>query len=132
MIRFITMLVILIVALVVMVVYAGQNSQTITVSLFENHWKGVAAWVPVAVAAAGVAALFLLYLLIAGTTNRVTHATLRRRVNDLEGRANRRNEESERLRDRNTAAEARTEDTGATAVRDHGERPVSPADPQPK
>jgi uncharacterized integral membrane protein len=145
--RFLGLLIILVIALVVLVVFAGQNNQAITVALFQYRWQGVAAWVPVAVAAAGVAVLFLLYLLLAATTGSFQRASMRRRINDLEGRVAR-YEDERRVRERGGVGQqpgavqapetesrqrvtsARTDETPDERTT-AGERPVAPMQDQP-
>jgi uncharacterized integral membrane protein len=93
-------LVLLVLALVLLVVYAAQNTASDTVYLWQYHWSGVPRWLPAAVAAAVIALLFFLYMGIAGTSSRLERGRLRGRVRRLEEELGGHREENERLRGR--------------------------------
>ncbi len=58
--------VLLIVALAAIAVFAAQNTGVMDVTLWQYHWAGIPQWLPVIAAAVGIAALFLLYMALAG------------------------------------------------------------------
>ena len=114
-------LVLLVLALVVLIVYAAQNGASDTVYLWQYHWSGVPRWLPAAVSAAVVALLFVLYNLIAGTGSRLERGRLRGRVRRLEEELAGHRDENERLRGRMGELEG--------SSRAAGERPVAPDEP---
>jgi uncharacterized integral membrane protein len=121
-------LLLLIVAGVVVAVYAAQNTATHDVTLWQWHWSAVPDWVPVVLTAAVIGALFLLYMLYSGMVHGVRVGSMRRRVSTREAAINDMREENQRLREENTRVrgELRGMDRGVAATRDETPRePVS-------
>jgi hypothetical protein len=131
-------LLLLIVAYVLVGVYAYQNTWTHDMWVFNWHWTGVSAWWPVVLAAVGIGALFLLYMIYAGAVHGVRYGSIRRRVlthestiGDLRRDNTRLREENARLRGelRGVTTAPGTMPAGTTAVpaRDDAARDGAPA-----
>jgi hypothetical protein len=94
-------LVLLILAMLVVGLYAAQNTAPHDVTLWNYHWSGVADWVPVVIAAGVVAALLLLYMVYASLRTGLRHSALRRRITTHEATIGDLRLENQRLREEN-------------------------------
>src|SRR3981189_2939809 len=97
----IVFLILLIIAAAVVGVYATGNTGTHDVTLWQWQWSAVPDWVPVLVAAAVVAGLFVLYMLYSGLVHGVRIGSMRRRVTTRESALNDLRLENQRLREEN-------------------------------
>jgi uncharacterized integral membrane protein len=91
----------LIIAAALVGVYATGNTGTHDVTLWQWHWSAVPDWLPVMVAAAAVAGLFLLYMLYSGVVHGVRVGSMRRRVTTRESAISDLRRENQRLREEN-------------------------------
>ena len=82
-------------------IYASENTSTQSITFLQWHWSGVADWIPVVVAAAVIAALFLLYVIYSGMVHGVRLGSMRRRVSTREQAITDMREENQRLREEN-------------------------------
>ena len=122
-------LLLLIVAGVVVALYAAQNTASHDVTLLQWHWSAVPDWVPVVVAAAVIGGLFLLYMIYSGMVHGVRVGSMRRRVSTREAAINDMRAENQRLREENARvrSELRGMDRGVAATRDETRREPVPA-----
>jgi uncharacterized integral membrane protein len=97
----IVFLILLIIAAAVVGVYATGNTGTHDVTLWQWHWSAVPDWLPVMVAAAAIAGLFLLYMLYSGLVHGVRVGSMRRRVTTRESAINDLRRENQRLHEEN-------------------------------
>jgi len=118
----IVFLILLIIAAAVGGVYAIGNTGAHDVTLWQWHWSAVPDWVPVMVAAAVIAGLFLLYMLYSGLVHGLRVGSMRRRVTTRESTINDLRRENQRLREENARvrSELRGMDHGVAAASDHG------------
>jgi uncharacterized integral membrane protein len=100
------LLILLMIALVLLGVFAAQNGSTEQVNLLTLHWSGVPQWLPPVVAGGGVAVLLTLYMLYAGGRHGVRQRGLKGRIGKHESRISELQTENERLRQE--VAELRT------------------------
>jgi len=125
-------LLLLIVAGAIVALYAGQNTATHDVTLWQWHWSAVPDWVPVVLTAAVIAGLFLLYMLYSGVVHGVRVGSMRRRVTTRDSALDDLSHENQRLREEN--ARLRSElsgmdrgvpaaDRGTVAESTAGDRP---------
>src|SRR5260370_41500964 len=77
-------LILLILAAAVVGVYAVGNTGTHDVTFWQWHWSAVPDWLPVLVAAAVIAGLFVLYMLYSGLVHGVRVGSMRRRATTRE------------------------------------------------
>jgi hypothetical protein len=121
-------LILLVIAAAVVGVYATGNTGTHDVTLWQWHWSAIPDWVPVMVAAAVIAGLFLLYMLYSGLVHGVRVGSMRRRVTTRESTITDLRRENQRLREENARvrSELRGTDRGVAAVTSEGE--AMPAD----
>jgi len=127
-------LLLLIVAGAGVALFATQNTASHDVTLWQWHWSAVPDWVPVVLAAAVVAALFLLYMLYSGVVHGVRVGSMRRRVSTRESALTDLRRENQRLREENARvrSELRGMDRGVAATDRGGMAPVSgDGSPQP-
>src|ERR1700704_6607836 len=94
-------LILLIIAAAVVGVYATGNTGAHDVTLWQWHWSAVPDWVPVVVAAAVIAGLFLLYMLYSGLVHGVRVGSMRRRVTTRESAITDLRRDNQRLREEN-------------------------------
>ncbi len=115
-------LILLLIAAAVVGVYAIGNTGAHDVTLWQWHWSAVPDWVPVMVAAAVIAGLFLLYMLYSGLVHGVRVGSMRRRVTTRESTISDLRRENQRLREENARvrSELRGIDRGVAAASDHG------------
>lgn len=104
-------LVLLILAMAGLGLYAAQNTGTHTVTLWNYHWTGVADWVPVVVAAGAVVALFLVYMIYAGTRSGLRQGALRHRITTHEAAITDLRKENQRLREENARLKSQLQGT---------------------
>jgi uncharacterized integral membrane protein len=111
-------LLLLIVAGLAVALYAGQNTATHDVTLWQWHWSAVPDWLPVVLTAAVVGGLFLLYMLYSGVVHGVRVGSMRRRVTTRESALTDLRRENQRLREENARAksELRGMDRGVAAA----------------
>jgi hypothetical protein len=114
----IVFLIVLILAMVVIGLYAAQNTGTHDITLWNTHWTGVADWVPVVLAAGVVVVLFVLYTIYAGARTSIRHGALRRRITTHESTISELRKENQRLREDNARLKSQL----------HGQ-PMAPAQP---
>jgi cell division protein FtsB len=119
-------LLLLIAALALVGVYAGQNPGTQDVNFLNLHFHAVANWLPVVAAAAAVALLFILYMLYSGAVHAARTGSLRRRVTTHESAIADLRKENQRLREENARmrSEMRGVDRGAATVNDRDTKPA--------
>ncbi|MEO9008322.1 MAG: hypothetical protein ABI401_14565 [Candidatus Dormibacter sp.] len=119
-------LLLLIAALALVGVYAAQNPGTQDVTFLNLHFHLVANWVPVVVAAAAVAVLFILYMLYAGAMHGARTGSLRRRISTHESTVADLRKENQGLREENARmrSETRGVDRGAATVNDRDTMPA--------
>jgi hypothetical protein len=115
-------LILLIIAAAVVGVYATGNTGAHDITLWQWHWSAVPDWVPVMVAAAVIAGLFLLYMLYFGLVHGVRVGSMRRRVTTRESTITDLRRENQRLREEN--ARMRTVPAYQDANRDTNPEPV--------
>jgi hypothetical protein len=113
-------LLLLIVAAIVVAMYAGQNTATHDVTVWQFHWSAVPDWLPVVLTAAVIGGLFLLYMLYSGLVHGVRVGSMRRRVSIRESALNDLQRENQRLREENARvrSELRGMDRGVVASAD--------------
>src|SRR6202521_3598557 len=111
-------LILLIIAAAVVGVYATGNTGAHDITLWQWHWSAVPDWVPVMVAAAVIAGLFLLYMLYSGLVHGVRVGSMRRRVTTRESTITDLRSENQRLREENARvrSELRGMDRGVAAT----------------
>src|SRR5205823_13450759 len=97
-------LLLLIVAGVVVALYAAQNAGTHNVTFWQWHWSAVPDWVPVVVTAAVIGGLFLLYMVYSGMVHGVRVGSMRRRVTTRESTIVDLRRDNQRLREENARA----------------------------
>jgi cell division protein FtsB len=119
-------LLLLIAALALVGVYAAQNTGTQDVTFLNMQFHSVANWLPVVVAAAAVAVLFILYMLYSGAVHGARAGSLRRRISTHESALGDLRKENQRLREENARmrSEMRGIDRGAAMTNDRETRPV--------
>ncbi len=134
----IVFLILLIIAAAVVGVYAAGNTGTHDVTLWQWHWSAVPDWVPVLLAAAVIAGLFLLYMLYSGLVHGVRVGSMRRRVTTRESTINELRRENQRLREENArnrselrGMDARPERETMPANQDTDREPVATAFDRP-
>jgi hypothetical protein len=88
----------LVIALAVGATYAIGNPGAHPVTFWQWHWSSVPDWAPVAITAALMAGLFVLYGLYAGLIHGVRVGSMRRRVSTRESTISELFAENERLR----------------------------------
>jgi uncharacterized integral membrane protein len=91
-------LVFLVIALALGAVYAIGNNGAHAVTFWQWHWSSVPDWAPVAITAALVGGLFVLYALYAGLIHGFRVGSIRRRVSTRESTISGLLAENERLR----------------------------------
>ena len=91
-------LVVLVIALALGAVYAIGNTGAHTVTFWQWHWSSVPDWAPVAITAALLGSLFVLYALYAGLIHGFRVGSMRRRVSSRESTISELLSENERLR----------------------------------
>lgn len=91
-------LVFLVIALALGAVYAIGNNGVHPVTFWQWHWSSVPDWAPVAITAALIVGLFVLYALYAGLIHGVRVGSMRRRVSTRESTISELFAENERLR----------------------------------
>ena len=124
-------LLLLIVAGLVVALYAGQNTATHDVTLWQWHWSAVPDWVPVVLTAAAVGGLFLLYMLYSGVVHGVRVGSMRRRVTTRESALTDLRRENQRLREENARAKSELQgmDRSVAATSPTVAYPESPPEP---
>src|SRR5260370_39685092 len=112
-------LILLIIAAAVVGVYAGGNTGTHDVTFWQWHWSAVPDWLPVLVAAAVIAGLFVLYMLYSGLVHGVRVGSMRRRVTTRESEIIDLRRENQRLREENARvrSQLRGMDRGMAAAK---------------
>jgi hypothetical protein len=120
----IVFLILLIIAAAVVGVYATGNTGTHDVTLWQWHWSAVPDWLPVMVAAAVIAGLFLLYMLYSGLVHGVRVGSMRRRVTTRESTIGGLRRENQRLREEN--ARVRSELRGMEVTPGREMMPANP------
>ncbi len=120
-------LILLLIAAAIVGVYAAGNTGTHDVTFWQWHWSAVPDWLPVLVAAAVIAGVFLLYMLYSGLVHGVRVGSMRRRVTTRESEISDLRRENQRLREEN--ARVRSELLGMDRVMAAGtlERETMPA-----
>ena len=119
-------LLLLIVAGVVVAVYAAQNTTTHDVTLWQWHWSAVPDWVPLVVTAAVIGALFLLYMLYSGMVHGVRVGSMRRRVTTREAAINDMRAENQRLREENARLRSESREPVSAAADSEAPSPATP------
>jgi len=119
-------LVFLVIVLAPGAVYAIGNPATHTVTFWQWHWSSVPDWAPVAITAALVGCLFVLYALHAGLIHGFRVDSMRRRVTTRESTISELLAEKERLRVENLKLRSELPaltGAGETSVQATGSRP---------
>jgi len=119
-------LLLLIVAGVVVAVFAAQNTATHDVTLWQWHWSAVPDWVPLVVTAAVIGALFLLYMLYSGMVHGVRVGSMRRRVTTREAAINDMRAENQRLREENARLRSESREPVSAAADSEAPSPATP------
>jgi uncharacterized integral membrane protein len=111
-------LILLIIAAAVVGVYAVGNTGTHDVTFWQWQWSAVPDWLPVLVAAAVIAGLFVLYMLYSGLVHGVRVGSMRRRVTTRESEIIDLRRENQHLREENARvrSELRGMDRGMAAA----------------
>lgn len=105
-------------------VYAAGNPGTRDVTFWQWQWSAVPDWVPVMIAAAVVAALFLAVMLYSGLVHGVRVGSMRRRVTVRESAINELRLENQHLREENARVRSELMERGMAAP---AEREAMPA-----
>ena len=108
-------LILLLIAAAGVGVYAAGNPGTRDVTFWQWQWSAVPDWVPVLIAAALVAALFLVYLLYSGLVHGVRVGSMQRRVTTRESAITELRLDNQRLREENARVRSELMERGMAA-----------------
>ena len=101
-------LILVVLALLLLGIFAVQNSSTEQVNFLTFHWAGVPQWLPPVLAGGAVAILLILYMLVAGGRRGIRQRGVKgradSRVSALETENERLRQEVAELRNRRPAA----------------------------
>lgn len=107
-------------------IYAAGNPGTRDVTFWQWHWSAIPDWIPVMIAAAVVAALFLVYMLYSGLVHGVRVGSMRRRVTTRESAITELRVENQRLREENARVRSELMDRGLALTTERATMPANP------
>lgn len=106
-------------------IYAAGNPGTRDVTFWQWQWSAVPDWVPVMIAAAVVAALFLVYMLYSGLVHGVRVGSMRRGVTTRESAITELRLDNQRLREENARVRSELMERGMAAPAERETMPAS-------